>query len=273
MKQLPFLSTSPSWSPAGLNPRRPAIIVPVQGAEAHDLHLNATRIAATGVVDIIEWRIDPVLARTSAAEVGDAQTPDSSVAEVILELAPNVLSAGLPVLVTLRTGFEGGAARMSEDAYQAVLGKIVAGLTAVSTVPIAVDVEIDRKASETLIAAAHSHEIKVVASHHNFDSTDSRETLAARFDLMAAAGADVAKIAMMPETTHDVTAVLDALAEADARLACPVLGISMGELGRASRILGADFGGCATFAQFGLASAPGQIDARELASILDSLYG
>ncbi len=68
---------------------------------------------------------------------------------------------------------------------------------------------------------------------------------------MAEAGADVVKIAMMPISPTDVADLLRATAEADAGLDRPVLGISMGRMGRASRILGGDFGTCATFAQMG----------------------
>jgi 3-dehydroquinate dehydratase-1 len=88
---------------------------------------------------------------------------------------------------------------------------------------------------------------------------------------MAEAGADVAKAAMMPGSPVDVARLLAATAEAQEELGCPVLGISMGQLGRASRIMGADFGSCATFAQIGEASAPGQIDAAHLAEILDRI--
>ncbi|WP_309133114.1 type I 3-dehydroquinate dehydratase [Brevibacterium sp.] len=282
MKQLPFLSTPPTWSPAAANRRRPAVIVPLQSTEPNELHLTANRIAATGVVDAIEWRIDQALAELSSGP-GTATVPTStstvasaradSLAEAVLELAPNVLSAGLPVLVTLRTAIEGGVAEVGDEDYGTIIGRIIEGLNTVDAVPVAVDVEIDREASSALIARAHDRGLTVVASHHNFGGTDSQDDLSATYDRMADVGADVAKIAMMPANARDVTTVLNATAEADARLSCPVLGISMGELGRTTRILGADFGSCATFAQLGLASAPGQIDVRELAHILDSLYG
>ena len=46
----------------------------------------------------------------------------------------------------------------------------------------------------------------------------------------------------------------------------------MGRLGRTSRIMGSDFGSCASFAQLGEASAPGQIDAADLAEVYDRIY-
>ena len=174
-------------------------------------------------------------------------------------------SVGLPVLVTLRSGFEGGTAEVSEEDYAEVV-RVLATLGAA-----AVDVEIARSGAHELIDTVHAHGAAVVASQHDFTATDSvpgmRETLRAMRD----AGADVAKIAMMPQSPADVAELLQATAESDAELDCPVIGIAMGEMGRASRILGGDFGSCATFAQMGTASAPGQIEAKRLAGLLDAL--
>ncbi|MDN5609354.1 MAG: type I 3-dehydroquinate dehydratase, partial [Brevibacterium sp.] len=137
----------------------------------------------------------------------------------------------------------------------------------------ALDVEIERNGAAGLIEAAHDLGVSVVASHHNFAGTDSAEAMGATFTAMAAAGADVAKIAMMPTSSADVAELLAATARAEATLDIPVLGISMGQLGRTSRIMGPDFGSCATFAQLGEPSAPGQIAVADLAGVIDELYG
>ena len=49
---------------------------------------------------------------------------------------------------------------------------------------------------------------------------------------------------------------------------CPMITISMGQLGLLSRLTGQIFGSCITFASMGEASAPGQIDAEELKEAL-----
>ncbi|WP_181275096.1 type I 3-dehydroquinate dehydratase [Brevibacterium oceani] len=260
MLPLPFLNPA-AGTPAVRNPLRPSLIVPTQAVDADDLSSHCAEAARTGVVDVVEWRIDPLLAGSDA----DGATR----AEAVLALLPHAVAAGLPVLVTLRTGFEGGLVDIAEDEYAEVVRHLIAGLS--GTVPIALDIEIDRAESHALIAAAREVGIPVVASHHNFESTDSEEDLLATFRRMAEAGADVAKAAMMPRSPVDVARLLAATAEAQEELGCPVLGISMGQLGRASRIMGADFGSCATFAQIGEASAPGQIDAAHLAEILDRI--
>ncbi|WP_413333042.1 type I 3-dehydroquinate dehydratase [Brevibacterium sp. GP-SGM9] len=291
MKQLPFLNhvagdrtRAEASATTEVGRTRPAIIVPVQAIELGELEQRCRAIAATGFAEVIEWRIDPLLAHIGAAASGRKEAADreetsgreeaaaagaADLAEAVLSSAPSATAAGLPVLVTLRSGFEGGAGPIGEDVYAEVLRTLLTKLPAA----VAVDVEIDRLGASEIIVVAHENGVPVVASHHNFAGTDPVETLLAKFAEMAAAGADVAKIAMMPTSLAEVADVLRATAEADAALECPVLGIAMGELGRTSRIMGGDFGGCATFAQLGEASAPGQIDVADLSAVFDRLYG
>ncbi len=282
------------------NPGRPAIIVPTQALDAEDLSAECAAAASAGIVDAVEWRIDLLLAAASGSAQGGAQGGAHSgvhgLAEAALRLLPHALAAGLPILLTVRTGFEGGQVAITEDDYAEVVRALIAGVADVeaksgssagtadpaasgdlgtvdSGVPVAVDVEIDRAESGSLIASAREAGVPVVASHHDFESTDSAERLLKTFAAMSESGADVAKVAMMPQTPADVLRLLEATAAADASLPVPVLGIAMGLLGRTSRIMGADFGSCATFAQIGRASAPGQIEASVLAEILDRVTG
>ncbi|UZD62084.1 type I 3-dehydroquinate dehydratase [Brevibacterium sp. JSBI002] len=289
MKSLPFLNPA-AGSPAVRNPGRPAVIVPTQAIDADELTAECAAAAATGIVDAVEWRIDPLLVVASGFAQGGVHRSVHSLAGAALRLLPRALTAGLPILLTVRTGFEGGQVEIIEDDYAEVVRELIAGVadveadagtaagtgptgTAASGVPVAIDVEIDRAESGSLIASAREAGVPVVASHHNFESTDSVERLLKTFAEMSEAGADVAKVAMMPQAPADVLRLLEATAAADASLPVPVLGISMGPLGRTSRIMGADFGSCATFAQIRLASAPGQIEAAVLAEILDRVTG
>ncbi|MDN5807194.1 MAG: type I 3-dehydroquinate dehydratase [Brevibacterium sp.] len=300
MKQLPFLNdaaghrvavdssaaavAASAAAAAAAGPQRPAIIVPVQATGPEEIARQCTAIAEAGVVDVIEWRVDPVIAELAEEGSRSSDPADSlKLAEAVLGLAAHVTSAALPVLITLRTGFEGGHAEVSEDVYTQILTAVITGLPerpGSSRLPVptagalwALDVEIERRGAAELIAAAHGRGMSVVASHHNFTGTDSAESLAATFAAMAEAGADVAKVAMMPMARADVAELLRATALADEALEVPVLGISMGQLGRTSRVMGADFGSCATFAQLGEPSAPGQIAAGDLAGLVDRLYG
>jgi len=69
-----------------------------------------------------------------------------------------------------------------------------------------------------------------------------------------------------------VLALLTATNEARRTLSCPVITMSMGGQGLVSRLSGELFGSCLTFGALGQASAPGQIDARELKQILGVMH-
>src|SRR5699024_10065419 len=230
MKPLPFLNPA-AGTPAVRNPARPAVIVPTQAVDADELAAECAAAEATGV-DVIEWRVDPLLARS--LDDGGASGTGSSPAEAVLDLLPAATGPGLPVLVTVRTAFEGGLVDIAESDYAEVMRGLIAGLTGAEagSVPVALDVEIDRAQAPALIATARKAGIAVIASHHSFESTDSYESLLATFRAMDEAGADVAKVAMMPQNPAEVARLLAAADEADSSLSVPVLGISMGPAGR-----------------------------------------
>ena len=64
---------------------------------------------------------------------------------------------------------------------------------------------------------------------------------------MADAGADIAKLAVMPRCAADAARLLEATARAaDARPDTPLITMSMGPLGAVTRFCGGAFGSCAT---------------------------
>ena len=82
---------------------------------------------------------------------------------------------------------------------------------------------------------------------------------------MADAGADIAKLAVMPKTRADAALLLQATAlAAKARPKTPLITMSMGPLGAATRFCGGAFGSAATFGTLSAASAPGQPPAANL---------
>ena len=78
--------------------------------------------------------------------------------------------------------------------------------------------------------------------------------MAARLCRMAALGADICKIAVMPRNRRDVVALTAACAQADDALTQPIIAISMGEMGMPTRICAEAMGSCLSF---GTAGAPG----------------
>jgi 3-dehydroquinate dehydratase-1 len=88
--------------------------------------------------------------------------------------------------------------------------------------------------------------------------------LSQRFTQAQEMGADIAKVAVMPQDMQDVLALLAATLAASRELDIPVAGMSMGGLGSITRLCGGAFGSALTFAIGQGASAPGQMPIEEL---------
>ena len=204
---------------------------------------------ATSAVDIFEWRADYFLAQKNNAFVSAGAQLQGSVSK--------------PVLWTLRTDREGGLFSGDDAAYVETVEYI-----AKSGLFDAMDIELARGDVRAIVEAAHKTETTVVMSYHNFEMTPSLEDIMATFDKMAQAGADVLKIALMPQTPEDVLRLMQATLLARHTYDVPVLTMSMGTAGQASRVLGSLYGSCATFASLQKVSAPGQINAQTLGEYL-----
>ena len=98
------------------------------------------------------------------------------------------------------------------------------------------------------------------------------EELIRRLTRIQEMGADVAKIAVMPQSREDVMTLMEATMEADHSLDIPVVTISMGRLGVLSRLAGTLTGSAMTFASVGEASAPGQMGVKDLETVLGLLH-
>ena len=76
----------------------------------------------------------------------------------------------------------------------------------------------------------------------------------------------------MPQNTEDVLTLLSATCKAKKELTCPVITMSMAGTGLISRLSGEVFGSCLTFGAAESVSAPGQINALKLRSVLELLH-
>ncbi len=89
---------------------------------------------------------------------------------------------------------------------------------------------------------------------------------------MREVGADIPKIAVMPQKPADVLALLGATAKlADGGADYPIISMSMGWEGSISWVAGEFFGSCLTFGTVGQASAPGQLSVEDLHKVMDIL--
>lgn len=206
--------------------------------------------------DLIEWRID------FFDQVEDA--------EKLVETAKKLrqVMSEMPLLTTFRTHFEGGVKKLSEEEYFDICRVLIK-----EKATDLLDLELFRKTSKLkeIIAEAHENNIYIIMSNHDFDKTPETSELERRLTLMKTYGADIAKIAVMPNSARDVLNLLLATDNMKYKLNCPLITMAMGDLGKVTRISGEVFGSCLTFGTVGDASAPGQIESTNLKGILNTL--
>lgn len=93
-----------------------------------------------------------------------------------------------------------------------------------------------------------------------------------RLQKMYQAGADIPKLAVMPQSKWDVLALLAVTLEMSQALECPIVTMSMSSIGMVSRLVGETFGSALTFGAIGQRSAPGQPGAKELSEVLEVIH-
>jgi len=137
-----------------------------------------------------------------------------------------------------------------------------------------VDIELSAGDTEvkSIISAAHKSGAVVICSNHDFEKTPAREEILSRLMQMDTLGADILKIAVMPQSSADVLTLLGATEEMSRRTQRPLITMSMSAKGTVSRLCGEVFGSCLTFGTVDKASAPGQISAVQLKEILKLLH-
>ncbi|NLL81887.1 MAG: type I 3-dehydroquinate dehydratase, partial [Tissierellia bacterium] len=106
-----------------------------------------------------------------------------------------------------------------------------------------------------------------------FFKTPEKDEIVSRLRKMQNMGADIPKIAVMPQSTEDVLTLLAATNEMHTKYADrPIITMSMGPLGVISRLSGELLGSSMTFGALGALSAPGQIPVDELITTLEILH-
>ena len=125
----------------------------------------------------------------------------------------------------------------------------------------------------SIIAHAHAHGVKVIASNHDFAKTPEKDEIVRRLRKMQSLDADIPKIALMPICKKDVLTLLEATLEMSEQYADrPIITMSMAGTGVVSRLTGETFGSALTFGAASKASAPGQVGVHELKQVLDIIH-
>ena len=235
----------------------PKVCVPIVEKTREDILSTAKAICSTEA-DLVEWRADWYEDVSAFSEV--IKTAD---------MLRSILGE-TPLLFTFRSAREGGEKELSLESYAALLENV-----AKTGFVDLIDVEVfsGDDAVKNIIQTAHAHGVKVIASNHDFEGTPAREELVARLCKMQDLGADILKIAVMPQSRSDVLTLLSVTEEMSSlHTSRPVITMSMGRTGTLSRLCGEVFGSAVTFASFGKVSAPGQIAIEDLKAGLRLLH-
>jgi 3-dehydroquinate dehydratase-1 len=118
---------------------------------------------------------------------------------------------------------------------------------------------------------ARAMKMPLVLSFHDFNATPMVDDIVAKFEQAQALGADVAKIAVMPQSNDDVFALLAATSRAARELLIPVVSMAMGPMGAITRTNGWLFGSAMTFAVGASSSAPGQMPIEDVRSVIEAM--
>lgn len=236
----------------------PKICVPIVGTSWEEIKEQAEEMVKLPV-DFVEWRMDWY----------EKVTEESSVID-ILGLLRQYLG-DLPLLATFRTKQEGGMQEFSQQEYCALMNTVLTS----GYIDLAdVELFLGEKLVKELIKAAHRAGVFVVASNHDFFKTPTKEEMIRRLCKMQELGADVLKIAVMPNTNRDVLTLLETTVEMNEVYAKkPLITMAMSGIGMISRLSGECFGSAVTFGAARKASAPGQIGVEQLREILQIVHG
>lgn len=233
----------------------PKICVPIVGKTKEEI-LSQAFVIRKENPDIVEFRVDWF------EELNDT----NAVLNVLTELHEILFE--YPILFTCRTRKEGGEIEIKNEDY------IALNLMAAQSGYIdLVDVELFTNGIKPLLKELKKENVYIVVSNHDFTKTPKKEEMLERLQKMDQLGADILKIAVMPQNKKDVLTLLEVTNEMkELYTKKPIITMSMEKSGVISRITGEIFGSDVTFASVLKASAPGQIYIGQLKKILNHIH-
>jgi len=218
--------------------------------------LETSKKAAEKGADILEIRLDLLGIRDL-----------ERAAEIIRKIKSET---GLPVLVTNRSREEGGKWEGKEEDRTGLL----TGLLSFENGPDAIDIEISasRKDRDKVIKTAKDHGKTVIISSHDFLKTPFLQDMKTILEEMFLAGADIAKLAVMPQSMEDTLNLLR-VTLGFKNAGKSVCTIAMGSQGKHTRVIAPLYGSVLTYASIesDAAAAPGQLPVGEVKKMMEML--
>ena len=236
--------------------REPLLCTPLVGASEAAIERELAVILPKRP-DVLEWRVD------FFSGIADPRR--------VLALGQTLQqqAGAIPIIFTRRSIREGGNPIPLDEAH---VFKLYAAVCEAGWVDLFdYELSVEPRYFQQAVTLARDTGCRLIASYHNFQETPDAATLLAKFVAMQQAGADIAKIAVMPRELRDVLTLLDATLTARNTLTLPIISMSMGAYGSLSRLFGWMFGSSVSFAVGEQSSAPGQIPIEQLQTVVTVL--
>jgi len=219
--------------------------------------LETSRKAVEMGADILEIRLDLLGIRDLNTAI-----------EIIRKIKSET---GLPIILTNRSSAEGG----KWEGEEAERIKLLINLLSLREGPDAVDIELTARRGERnqVVEAAKACGKTVIVSFHDFSKTPAFQEMKIIFQEAFLAGADIAKLAVMPHSIRDVLNLLGAALDAREETGGAVCAIAMGKLGKHTRVIAPFYGSVLTYAavEGTVSAAPGQFQVDEVKKIMELL--
>lgn len=229
---------------------KPKICIPIVGKDNNEIIKQINQLN-NYIFDLIELRIDYY----------EDILQYKQVIHLIQEIKKMTIK---PILFTYRSLKEGGQVQLTDKQYLELIKSIT---------PYVDIVDIEVMSGNTLVyqlvEIVHLHHKKVILSYHDFTMTPSELEMKQKLEHMEIMGGDILKVAYMPQTYKDVIKVINVTLEMSSKLTKPIVTMSMGELGKITRLCGGLTGSAMTFASMEKASAPGQISVEHMNELLE----
>lgn len=225
------------------------ICVPITEANVQDA-LAAMKKAKEKGADLVELRLDYI------GDLDDAKIGDL------------VDGIEIPKIATIRTEKDGGYWKAEEK------DRINFLRTCLSFGAEYVDIEesTDIGWRYEISKACKDNGSKMIISHHEFDRALPKQEMVDICKNEFAAGANIAKIAIMPKTVDDVANIFSVI-EFYKSQNKEIIAIAMGKLGTMTRVFGPQMGAYLTYAALekGKESAEGQLCLEDMKAVLEIL--
>ncbi|MCX9083335.1 MAG: type I 3-dehydroquinate dehydratase [Candidatus Methanoperedens sp.] len=215
------------------------------------LELNRTVIAAIGE--------DPVHSARKAKQLGAdiLELRIDLLSQNPLEILEELKKLEIPIIITNRMKDQGGSWNGSEEDR-------IRELLLLLPVADAVDIELCAHDRDMIVREARNIGKTVIISTHDFQRTPDNRVMNEIIKGSLEAGADIAKLAVMPGSLFDVLRLLEVTYSAKGQ----VCTIAMGALGNHSRIIAPLYGSLMTYGYVDTPTAPGQFRIDELKNML-----